>query len=118
MKILIVDDNRNIRKMIRSLFNAKTDQFHECEDGNTSLEACAVFHPDLVLMDIKMNHMDGITATRLIKKTHPEIKIIIVTNYPHEDLWEESLKAGAETLIAKENLYLLPEIIKGVVSNI
>ncbi len=112
MKILIVDDNKNIRKMIMSLFNKKTNQFFECDDGNKSLEACMMFSPDLVLMDIKMKNMDGITATRIIKKMCPEIKVIVVTNYPYDDLSEESVKAGAESLVAKEDLYLLPGILK------
>lgn len=111
MKILIVDDSENIRKMIKSLFNSSINQFYECEDGETSLEACKVFCPDLVLMDVKMKNMDGLTATRLIKNKYPQIKVIMVSNYPYDDLFVESIRAGAEKLFAKEDLHLLPEFL-------
>lgn len=111
MKILIVDDNRNIRLMIRALLSQSNSQLFECEDGISSLEMCSKHNPDYVLMDFKMKYVDGITATKNIKKKFPQIKIIMVSNYSDHDIEEKAIEAGAEQLVAKENLYLLPKII-------
>lgn len=111
MKILIVDDNRNIRLMIRALLSQSNSQLFECEDGISSLEMCSKHNPDYVLMDFKMKYVDGITATKNIKKKFPQIKIIMVSNYSDQDLSIEALNAGAEFLLPKEDLYLLPKII-------
>lgn len=111
MKILIVDDNKNIREMIKSILANENNQLFECDDGIYSLDMCTKYNPDCILMDYKMKYLDGITATRNIKAKYPAVKIIMVTNYSNDDIAVESVKAGAEELIPKEKLYLLPQII-------
>jgi len=113
MKILIVDDNANIRLMIRALLSQSNSQLYECDDGISSIEMCLKHNPDYVLMDFKMKYVDGITATKNIKKKFPQIKVIMVSNYSDEDLSLEAISAGAEFLLPKEDLYLLPKIILG-----
>ncbi|MBX3008383.1 MAG: response regulator [Melioribacteraceae bacterium] len=108
MKILIVDDNSHMRLMIKSLFTQSQSEFFECDDGLNSIEMCEQHNPDYVLMDFKMKYVDGITATKNIKKKFPHIKIIMVSNYSDEDLSHEAKCAGAEFLLPKEDLYLLP----------
>ncbi|MCF8268033.1 MAG: response regulator transcription factor [Ignavibacteriales bacterium] len=117
MKILIVDDSANIRAMIRSIIDSSDHQFFECEDGDISLSLCDDYHPDLILMDIKMKRMNGITATRMIKTKYPRIKIIMVTNFPYPDLMRESIAAGAERLLPKEELLSLPLLISELFKN-
>lgn len=114
MKILIVDDNRQVRELLRSLLIKDHYEFDDREDGDEVVKACEKFKPDLILMDIKMKRKDGITALKEVKIKFPGIAVIMLTNYPHEDLKEESLRAGALRFIDKADLFQLPQIVEEV----
>src|SRR5207248_1379862 len=62
-RVLIVDDNQQVRRMIRALIEDIVDEFIECEDGSRALGAYWSLRPDWVLMDVEMNEVDGLTAT-------------------------------------------------------
>src|ERR1700677_3592585 len=64
MKILIVEDNAGVRRMIRRAVDHLASQVSECEDGADALAAYRECLPDIVLMDIRMPKMDGLAATR------------------------------------------------------
>ena len=104
MIILIVDDNPDMRKLIRSSITVSTDTVDECVDGSKVMDAYANLHPDFVLMDINMPVMNGIEATRNLKKQYPEARVIIVTSYSEIELREDAKEAGAENYFQKENL--------------
>src|ERR1700754_2742425 len=72
IKILIIDDNAGVRRLIRQVVSELADEVRECSDGDQSLSAYSDFEPDLVLMDVRMPGMDGLTATKQLKKAHPE----------------------------------------------
>lgn len=112
MKILIVDDNIKVRELTKTLLAGSDYEFYECEDGDETLSACEKYKPDIILMDIKMKRMDGITATKEIKKVFPKVIVIMFTNYPFEELIEQSIKVGAERIIDKEELFQLPQFLK------
>lgn len=114
MKILIVDDNLKVRELLRTLLANSEDEFEYCEDGDEVIDKCEKFNPDVILMDIKMKRMNGITAVKAVKNKYPKIIVIMITNYPQHELIEESLKAGAQRLIDKEKLFHLPEIMKSI----
>jgi len=103
-KLLIVEDNPAIRRVIRSIVTALAGEIYECEDGVEALAAYTTHQPDFVLMDIAMNTMDGIAATRQITAADPAAKVIIVTNYDEADLREAARQAGACGYVLKENL--------------
>ena len=104
MKILIVEDNAVMREMIKRMVGDLADEMSECEDGNQALAAYEARCPDWVLMDLEMPGMDGITATRRLIKTHPEARVIIVTDYSDEPLRAAARAAGACGYLLKENL--------------
>jgi len=104
MTILIVEDSEAMRRLIRKVICALTDQCYECSDGREALATYAQHRPDWVLMDIEMKTMDGITATKQIRADFPEAKIVIVTNYDDPDLREAARAAGACGYVLKENL--------------
>lgn len=103
MKLLIVDDSAEMRRVIRS-FVRDDCECYECDDGAQALSAYARHRPDWVLMDIKMKEMDGLAATRAIKATYPEARIVIVTNYDDADLREAAFEAGACEYVLKDDL--------------
>lgn len=104
MNILIVEDNRRIRQLIRRLVGAAANTFIECEDGSQALDAYRLHQPDWVLMDVMMRGTDGITATRAIHQSFPQAKIVIVTSYDDDDLRQAATEAGACGYVLKENL--------------
>src|SRR5436305_4860336 len=80
MKLLIVEDNAGMRRLIKSVVQDLVDKVMECEDGAGAFQAYIDFLPDWVLMDIKMPKMDGLTATLTIKNAFPDANICIVTD--------------------------------------
>jgi NarL family two-component system response regulator LiaR len=104
LKLMIVDDNPDMRRLIRSIVSDLADYIVECADGTQALHSYAAHKPDWVLMDIEMKPLDGISATREIKTAFPDAQIMIVTEYDDPDWREEARHAGACAYVLKENL--------------
>ena len=111
MKLLVVDDDRRVRKMIASLAAEPMDEVIECSDGSEAYFAYAQNLPDWVLMDLMMPDLDGIAATRQIVSSYPHAKVIIVTSHESSAMRERARNAGACGYVLKENLSELREII-------
>ncbi|MEK7263050.1 MAG: response regulator transcription factor [Bacteroidota bacterium] len=111
MKVLIVDDNAQIRLMIRNIILRESTEIFECEDGEEALAAFVIHQPDWILMDVQMKRMDGISASKQIRTAHPDAKIIIVTNYGDEQTKRAASRVGAHSFITKENLYEINNIL-------
>jgi CheY-like chemotaxis protein len=111
MMLLIVDDNPMVRRMITRVVGDLADEIRECADGAQALAAYRQFHPDLVLMDIEMAGVDGITATREIKSAFPEARVVIVTGHGEEPLRAAAREAGACGYVLKENQLAIREMI-------
>jgi two-component system, NarL family, response regulator LiaR len=103
IKVLIVDDHSLVRKGISTLLGLYDDieVIEEAENGKEAFEMCENDKPDVILMDLVMPEIDGITATRKILNNWPFIKIIILTSFIDKKLIEDSLKAGALGYILK-----------------
>ncbi|MEN3334182.1 MAG: hypothetical protein V7641_3547 [Blastocatellia bacterium] len=102
--LLLVDDNDQMRQLIRSLVADLADNILECSDGAEAIVIYGEHQPDWVLMDIKMKQVDGLAATRQIKAAYPEAKIVIVTNFDDRKMREAACEAGAVEFVAKDNL--------------
>ena|SRR5437867_9369792 len=112
MKILIVENNSAVRRIIKSLVAEVAEEIHECADGAGALAAYTTYYPDYVLMDIAMEDVDGISATRQIKAADAAAQIIIVTSYDHADLREAARQAGACGYVLKENLLEVVRLLR------
>lgn len=113
MKILIVDDNATIRRLIRHAVREIAEEIRECTDGNLVLSAYADFQPDIVLMDIRMPGTDGLIATRQLKGKYPSARIFIVTDYDDDEMRNAARDAGASGYALKQNLTSLEDLILG-----
>ncbi len=113
MKLLIVDDNKEMRKSIRSIIASNGDLVFECENGSTVLSVYTKEMPDCVFMDINMPIMNGIEATEKLIKNFPKARVIIISNYNDDELREEAKSAGAEKYFIKDNLMEVKNYIKG-----
>jgi CheY-like chemotaxis protein len=112
MNFLIVEDNENMRRTIRSIIAALAGETHECSDGSEALAAYAEHLPDWILMDVKMKEMDGITATRQIKAAFPKANIMIVSDYDDPDLRIAARQAGASEYVVKDSLLKVYDILR------
>jgi NarL family two-component system response regulator LiaR len=104
IKVLIVDDHPVVRDGLKNMLLAFDDLqlIGEAKNGQAALDACHETVPDVILMDIRMPDMDGISATRAILERYPSVNIIILTSYPEDDLVERSLEAGAIGYLLKD----------------
>jgi len=109
MKVLIVDDNAEVRTFIRSLLRDVAREFVECACGEEALATFPVELPDWTLMDVVMPGMDGLTATRRIRARFPEARILIMTQ--HLKLRDSAREAGATDFVSKEELFRLESLI-------
>jgi CheY-like chemotaxis protein len=111
MTILIVEDNPGVRRLIKRATCDIAQEVVECEDGADSLEAYASHRPNIVLMDVRMPRMDGLTATRRLLRAYPDAKVIILTDSNDDELRTAARDAGACAFALKQNLTQLEEII-------
>jgi CheY-like chemotaxis protein len=111
MKLLIVEDNRQMGNLLKSLLSNIAERIFECTDGSEALECYRRHRPDCVLMDIKMESIDGIDATRQIIEVFPTARVIMVTDYDDTELREAAREAGACDYVVKENLLNLCRIV-------
>lgn len=111
MKLLIADDNEDMRKMLKTICNNLFSNILECDDGDRAVKIYKDEKPDWVLMDIKMNGKDGITATREIKSAHPEARIIIVSQFNDKSIIDEAMDCGIVEFVSKADLTKVVEVI-------
>jgi CheY-like chemotaxis protein len=104
LNLLIVDDNAAVRRLIADIVTPFADEIRECAHGAEALSAYNAQRPDLVLMDIRMEGVDGIEATRRIKAADPTARIVIVTDYDDDALHQAAIGEGACGYQLKDNL--------------
>jgi CheY-like chemotaxis protein len=104
MKVLIVEDDRAMRELMKRVLGDLVGSFCECGDGRDALAAYQANRPDWVVMDIRMKGIDGLTATEQIVHACPGARVLIVTSYNDASLREAARQAGAYGYVLKENL--------------
>jgi two-component system, NarL family, response regulator NreC len=104
IRILLVDDHTILRAGIRVLLENEPDMdvVGEAEDGRTAIKLACELSPDLALMDIAMPSLNGLEATRQIKRTCPQVKVLILTMYDNEEYIRQALSFGAMGYILKD----------------
>ena len=117
MNLLIVDDNAAVRRLIADIVTPYAHHIRECADGARAISEYQMQRPDLVLMDIRMDEVDGIEATRRIKAADPTARIIIVTDYDDDALRQAALREGACGYALKDNLLDLVGFLEEMVDN-
>lgn len=100
-KILVVDDEPSQRKMLQANLSLEGYQVFEADDGANAIARVSEEFFDLILMDNRMSHMDGIEALKEIKKISPGIPVIIITAYASVETAVEALQAGAHDYLTK-----------------
>ncbi|MHC4909501.1 MAG: response regulator [Planctomycetota bacterium] len=103
MRIVLVDDQPLVRNGIASLLRSRGhDVVGEAGDGQEAIEVVRRTAPDLVLMDLRMPVLDGLSATRLLRTEHPDLKIVVLTVSDDERDLVEAVKSGAYGYLLKD----------------
>src|SRR5438876_316479 len=108
MKIMIVDDHSGIREMLRNLLASPGIELSECADGGEALAVYHDFRPDWVFMDSVMKQVDGLAATRLLRNSFPDARVLMVSEENIEQMRRAASSAGACGFVTKE--YLLESL--------
>ena len=112
IKVMIVDDHPIVRNGLEAslLADMGVELFGKAKSGVEALALIKDCTPDVILMDLVMPDMDGIETTRAILDRYPQVKIIVLTSFPEEDLVQRAMEAGAIG-------YLLKNVTIGTLSN-
>jgi DNA-binding NarL/FixJ family response regulator len=104
IRVMVVDDHAVMRQGVSALLAMQDDVevVGEASDGKEAVQKASQLNPDVVLMDLVMPTMDGLTATLRILKKHPKTKILVLTQYDDRDHVLSSVKAGASGCITKK----------------
>jgi DNA-binding NarL/FixJ family response regulator len=104
MKILLCDDQAVIRDGLEMLLNLEKDfqVIASAQDGAEAIELAEKHKPDLILMDLKMPMVNGIEATREIRRKFPNIKILVLTTYDDDEWVFDAIRAGASGYLLKD----------------
>lgn len=100
-KILIVDDQKGVRRLLEELFKKDGWEVELAADGKEAVEKADKFLPDIILMDMKMPNMSGLEASQIILKKYNNLDIIMMTAYGEMDVVKEALDAGVKRCITK-----------------
>jgi len=100
-----------MRELLKSICVTEDDEVIECKTGLEAIEAHERHLPDWVLMDLSLPDLDGIQAIELIRATHPDARIVVVTERPESEYGEIARQAGAWDYVNKEELLRLPDIL-------
>lgn len=103
IRLMLAEDQELIRSSLKIVLDIEPDieVIGTAENGKQAIELCEKNQPDIILMDINMPVINGIDATKKIKKQFPSIKIIILTTFEDMDYVVEALQAGAEGYLLK-----------------
>lgn len=103
IRVMVVDEHGMVRKGIIAYLKNHPDLhiIGEAQNGREAVDLCERLEPDVILMDLQMPEMDGITATRLIHKQYPRVQIVALTSFPDRDKVQDALAAGAISYLLK-----------------
>jgi two-component system, NarL family, response regulator NreC len=135
-RVLIVDDHAFIRRGVQTILQPYPEwEFcGEASNGSDAVRLVEELRPSVVLMDVTMPGMNGIEATRIIRKSHPEVKVILLTLHESSEVLRTGFRAGASGYLLKadaeeelmkalrvvvgEGSYVSPKIDRSVVSQV
>jgi DNA-binding NarL/FixJ family response regulator len=104
VRVLICDDQALVRSGFRMILEARPDLevVGEAEDGLEAVELAARVDPDVILMDVRMPHLDGVEATRRVVRSGSRARVIVLTTYDLDEYVYDAIRAGASGFLLKD----------------
>ncbi len=104
IRVLLADDQTLVRAGFRSILDGEDDieVVGEAGDGAEAVRTAAALRPDVVLMDVRMPHLDGLAATREIIASLPDVRVVILTTFDLDEYVYGALRAGASGFLVKD----------------
>ena len=118
MKVLIVDDDFFITTALKTILEADPE-IQVCGSGKNGKEAISLYdslHPDILLMDIRMEEMDGLAASKEILSQYPQARILLLTTFLDDEYIIQALKLGAKGYLLKQDYNSIIPALKAVYS--
>jgi DNA-binding NarL/FixJ family response regulator len=104
IRVLLVDDQALFREGLETLLSIHRDiqVVGQASNGQEAVEVAAQLHPDVVLMDVRMPILNGVRATRRLKKSQPQCRVIVLTTFDDDEYVFDALRAGAVGYLLKD----------------
>jgi two-component system, NarL family, response regulator LiaR len=104
IRVLLVDDHTMVRRGLATFLLVFDDLklVGESDNGADAIQQCAALQPDVVLMDMSMPGMDGVDATRAIRRQFPQVQVLALTSFKEGELIKNALEAGAIGYLLKD----------------
>jgi CheY-like chemotaxis protein len=112
LKLLIVDDHAALRRTVRQLFDGPGVTILEASTGEEAVKVFRTERPDWVVMDMRMPGMGGLRATEALRQLDPGARVIVISQFTDAEYAEQAQRSGAVEFVNKEELSLLPQIIR------
>ena len=113
-RILVVDDDAAFRQRVKAFFAREADMevVAEASDGEEAITKAQELKPDVVLMDVRMPGLNGVSATRKLREEMPEVKVIMLSVFDLPEYKDAAMVSGASGYVVKKSMIeaLLPEI--------
>ena len=105
LRILLADDHVTVRHGLKLIIEGQADMKVVCEasDGNAAIREALALHPDVIVMDISMPELNGLAATRKLKKLLPDAAIVTLTRHSDDAYLQELLRAGVAGYVLKQS---------------
>lgn len=103
IKVMIVDDHAMVRTGLATFLEISEGMslVAEADNGKEAIALCEQAQPDVILMDLFMPEMDGVTATKLIREQFPKTEVIVITSFDEGSMVQDAIKAGAISYLLK-----------------
>ena len=116
-KILIVDDQKGVRRLLEELFKKEGWDVKVASDGQEAINKVEEGLPDIILMDVKMPNMNGLEASQIILQAHTQIPIIMMTAYGEIEVVKKALEAGVRKCITKPfDIIILRDMVNNLIN--
>lgn len=104
IRVMLVDDHPMVRRGLATILKVFDDMqlVGEAEDGEAAIKLCAKVLPDVILMDMSLPVMDGVTATQSIRQKFPQTQILVLTSFKEGKMIKQALAAGAIGYLLKD----------------
>lgn len=99
--ILVVDDEKIVRDFFLDVAQSLGGHVETAEDGDVAVEKCKHQHFDIIFMDMRMPHMNGLDACKTILNADPSVKVVMMSGYSEDRLMDEAINSGAIAKISK-----------------